>query len=112
MENIQELFFLPPTAVARLGGSSTPLASFTWVEDPSLHGAGLTAIEPTVSLEIADDGSVRPFRPKVIQFRDFGLYRPDFFELWLRREDREEHFSHRQSRSSSCIRTRCTGQKA
>lgn len=67
---IDELFFLPPMAVARLGGSDIPLASFRWAEDPSLYGAGLTVIVPDISLEVTADGSVRPFLPAFIQFRD------------------------------------------
>jgi hypothetical protein len=39
MTVIEQIFFLPPMAVARLGASDTPLASFTWVEDPATHGA-------------------------------------------------------------------------
>ncbi len=86
MNVIDEIFFVPPMAVARLGGSDTPLAGFTWVEDPTTHGAGMTVIEPTTSLEVQPDGSVRPFLPIAIQFRDGKLLRPvaPFFELWAR----------------------------
>lgn len=89
---IDELFFLPPMAIARLGGSDIPLASFTWAEDPSLYGAGLTVIVPDISLEVTADGSVRPFLPAFIQFRDGKLLRPlaPFFELWLRSGDVEQ----------------------
>jgi hypothetical protein len=86
MSKIEEVFFLPPMAVARLGASDTPLVSFTWIEDPSLHGAGRTVISPSRSLEVLPDGSVLPFHPAVIQFRDGNLLRPvaPFFELWAR----------------------------
>jgi len=86
MAPIDEIFFVPPMAVARLGGSDVPLASFTWAEDPSLYGAGLTVIVPAVSLEVLGDGSLRPFLPANIQFRDGGLLRPvaPFFELRAR----------------------------
>jgi len=86
MAVIEEVFFLPPMAVARLGGSDTPLASFTWVEDPSTHGAGYTVIQPATSLEVQPDGSVRPVLPTTIQFRDGALLRPvaPFFELWAK----------------------------
>jgi hypothetical protein len=92
MARIEEIFFLPPMAVARLGGSSTPLASFTWVEDPSLHGAGLTVIAPAISLNVLADGSVQPFLPAVLQFRDGRLFRPvaPFFELWVRSDGEEQ----------------------
>jgi len=92
MAKIDEIFFLPPMAVARLGGSEIPLASFNWVEDPSLHGAGLTVIAPAVSLNVLADGSVQPFLPAAIQFRDGGLLRPvaPFFELWARIDEKEQ----------------------
>ena len=86
MTVIEQIFFLPPMAVARLGASDTPLASFTWVEDPATHGAGNTVIEPMTSLEVRQDGSIRPFLPIAIQFRDGNLLRPaaPFFELWAK----------------------------
>jgi hypothetical protein len=92
MATLKEIFFLPPMAVARLGGSDIPLASFTWAEDPSLYGAGLTVIVPDVSLEVTADGSVRPFLPAFIQFRDGALLRPlaPFFELWVRGDGGEQ----------------------
>src|SRR5438034_1842699 len=92
MATIDEIFFRPPMAVARLGGSDVPLASFTWAEDPSLYGAGLTVIVPAVSLEVLGDGSLRPFLPANIQFRDGGLLRPvaPFFELWVRSGKHEQ----------------------
>jgi hypothetical protein len=45
-------------------------------------------IEPAVSLEIEPDGSVRPYLPGTLRFRDGGHFRPvsPFFELWLRYE--------------------------
>src|SRR6266852_2574756 len=92
MSVIEQIFFLPPMAVARLGGSDTPLASFTWVEDPSTHGAGTTIIEPATSLEVQPDGAVRPFLPIAIQFRDGNLLRPvaPFFELWAKVQGQAE----------------------
>jgi hypothetical protein len=92
MKNIEEIFFMPPMAVARLGGSDTPLASFTWLEDPNLHGAGLTVIVPAVSLEVSSDGSVHPSLPTSIQFRDGDQLRPvaPFFELWARGDGEEQ----------------------
>jgi hypothetical protein len=89
---ITELFFLPPMAVARLGGSQTPVDSFTWVEDPSLHGSGLTIIAPAVTLRMATDGSIAPVLPTSISFRDGALLRPvaPFFELWVRSRATEQ----------------------
>jgi hypothetical protein len=92
MLKIEEIFFLPPMAVARLGGSDNPLASFTWVEDPNLHGAGLTVIAPAISLNVLANGSIQPFLPAVLQFRDGSLLRPvaPFFELWVRGDGEEQ----------------------
>jgi hypothetical protein len=92
MAVIEEIFFLPPMAVSRLGGSDTPLESFTWVEDPSQHGAGATMIQPSISLEVQADGSVRPYLPVAIQFRDGNLLRPvaPFFELWAKLENQDD----------------------
>jgi hypothetical protein len=68
------------------------VASFTWVEDPNLYGAGLTVIAPAVFLGVLADGSVHPFLPANIQFRDDNQLRPvaPFFELWAR-TDGQEH---------------------
>lgn len=86
---LRSLFYTPPIAVARLGGSDTPLDAFEWREDPSTLGGGLTSLEPTVSLEVADDGSVTSYRPVEIVFRDGKLLRPvaPFLELWVEYED-------------------------
>jgi len=83
---ILQLFILPPNAVARLGGSSTPLESYEWGEDPTIAGRSQTVIEPSVSFEIASDGSIRPYLPSSIRFHDDTLVRPvaPFLELWAR----------------------------
>jgi hypothetical protein len=83
-----EVYFRPPMAIARLGGSDTPLESFIWSEDPTIPGAAKTVIEPAVTLEIEPDGSIRPYIPGTIRFRDKDHFRPvaPFFELWLRYE--------------------------
>ncbi len=88
MPRIQRIMFFPPLAIGRLGGSSTPLESYSWVEDPTIHGAARNVIEPAVTLEVLRDGSVRPYLPDVIQFRDGRQLRPvaPFFELWARLE--------------------------
>jgi hypothetical protein len=86
---ITEIYFLPPLAIARLGGSDTPLDCFVWNTDKSIHGGDRTVIEPAVSLRVMSDGSARPFVPNVIQFRDGELLRPvaPFFELWAKLDD-------------------------
>jgi len=81
-----EVYFLPTLAIARLGGSDTPLASFGWQTDQSIHGAHRTVIQPEVTLDVLADGSVQPYLPYAIRFRDKDLLRPvaPFFELWAR----------------------------
>ncbi|HZI08160.1 MAG TPA: hypothetical protein VEZ71_29340, partial [Archangium sp.] len=94
-KQLLELFFQPPMAIARLGGSDTPLESFRWREDPSVHGSGKTVIEPSITLEVERDGSVRPYLPSVIHFKDGEHLRPvaPFFELWayVLRDDQKVH---------------------
>jgi hypothetical protein len=86
---IREIYFLPPLAIARLGASTTPLDCFAWDTDKSIHGGNRTTIQPAVSLRVMGDGSLRPFMPNAIQFRDSDLLRPvaPFFELWATVED-------------------------
>lgn len=83
---ILSLFILPPNVIARLGGSPTPLESYVWSEDPTIAGRSQTVIEPSVSFEIVSDGSIRPYLPSSIRFRDDKLVRPvaPFLELWAR----------------------------
>jgi hypothetical protein len=80
------IFVLPPAAIGRLGGSPRPLDNYEWRTDPTIHGGSQTVIEPATTLEVADDGTVEPYRPGVIRFRDGKELRPvaPFFELWAR----------------------------
>ncbi len=90
MRSITEVFFLPPMAVARVGGSDEPLEAYRWTDNPSVYGGHLTTIEPSVSLRVLDDGSVRPYEPGLpFRFRDGRLIRPvaPFFEVWARVQD-------------------------
>jgi len=86
MPRILDVQFRPPLAFARLGGSATPLENFEWRDDPTIHGAARTVIEPAVTLEVAPDGSALPYRPLLLKFRDGEALRPvaPFFELWAR----------------------------
>ncbi len=88
-DTIRSIYFLPPLAIGRLGGGDTPLDSFVWDSDRTIHGAHRTIIRPAISLEVLADGSLRPFLPNSIQFRDRGLLRPvaPFFELWATLDD-------------------------
>jgi hypothetical protein len=80
----QNVFFKPPLAIARIGGSNTPLDAFVWDSDKSIHGANRTVIRPAVTLKVLPDGSLRPYLPNAIQFRDGDNLRPvaPFFDLW------------------------------
>jgi hypothetical protein len=81
---LNALFFSPPLAIARLGGSPVAVESFVWAEDPSRYGAGRTAIAPAVSFEIDARDVPRPYLPDVVHFSDEHGIRPaaPFFELW------------------------------
>ena len=86
---IDRIYFRPPLAIARLGGSDKPLDNFVWDSDKSIHGGNRTVIRPATSLRVVEDGSLRPYLPNVIQFRDGNLLRPvaPFFELWAVTKD-------------------------
>lgn len=92
MPNLIHIYFLPPAAVGRLGGSSRPLENFEWRADPTVHGAAQNVIEPATTLDVAEDGTVTPYRPDVIRFRDGVSLRPvaPFFELWALIQYRED----------------------
>jgi hypothetical protein len=83
---IQELYFLPPLALARVGPGETPLDCFHWATNPLLEGGNHSIIEPAVTMLVEADGSVSPYMPATIRFRDVGGLRPvaPFFELWVR----------------------------
>jgi len=92
MDTIQEIFFLPPIAVARLGPGETPLESYEWQQDMDAHGNNKTIIRSNVTLRENQDGSVSAYLPDPdsIRFRDKGgALRPvaPFFELWARMHD-------------------------
>ncbi|MGH8886004.1 MAG: hypothetical protein ACRDYX_12680 [Egibacteraceae bacterium] len=70
-------------AIARLGGSLTPLVAFEWTRgDP--HTIAETRIRPTWTLDVLAGGSVAPRMPTEIIVRDGALLRPvaPFLELW------------------------------
>ncbi|KIC41851.1 hypothetical protein RA27_00035 [Ruegeria sp. ANG-R] len=94
MDTIQEIFFLPPMAVARLGPGETPLESYEWQQDMDAHGNNKTVIRSNITLREVEDGSVTAYLPDpdTIRFRDEGgALRPvaPFFELWARMHDAE-----------------------
>ncbi len=107
---IQAIFIDPPIAVARLGGSSTPMESFRWVDssDPHLQ----TVIAPDWSLDVDADGVATPRLPDSLSFRDGGLIRPvaPFFELWtLMGEDGSDPATWQQAPLTLDVLTRVGG---
>ena len=81
---IQGIFLVPPIAIARLGGSTTPQSAYRWVESPNPRSNGETTIEPDWSLKVRSDATVEPVLPGSVSLRDGALIRPvcPFFELW------------------------------
>jgi hypothetical protein len=92
MRSLVNVFFNPPMAVARVGASATPMVGFRWATGKTAHGGTQTVIEPEISFEVGPDGSLRPFMPRDIRFKDDdGSIRPvaPFFELWARLDSAE-----------------------
>jgi hypothetical protein len=83
---IRELFIDPPLAIARLGGSSIPQDAFSWIPAPAPRSGESTSIVPDWSLAVQLDGTVEPFLPPHLTFRDGPMIRPvcPFFEIWAR----------------------------
>ena len=82
-DTIRRLMFTPPVAVARLGGSTTPMDAFDWAPgDP--HTVYETRVHPAWTLVVAADGTVTPVLPDALVVRDGPLLRPvaPFLELW------------------------------
>ncbi|MEA2976034.1 MAG: hypothetical protein QOF19_1554 [Alphaproteobacteria bacterium] len=83
---IQAIFVTPGLAFARLGGSSTPLSAYDWIDTRAPRSDGETSIAPAWTLAVQPDGSPQPFMPDSIGFRDGDLIRPvaPFYEIWAR----------------------------
>jgi hypothetical protein len=83
---IHELFIDPPLAIARLGGSSIPQDGYRWIPAPAPRSGESTSIAPDWSLSVQQDGTVEPYLPPQLTFRDGPLIRPvcPFFEIWAR----------------------------
>jgi Ferritin-like len=87
VDQLLEIFFLPPMAIARLGSGSNPSDSFRWVESMLPEESRSTLIRPSISLDVEADGSVTPRLPEEIVFKDAAAsIRPvaPFFELWAK----------------------------
>lgn len=84
--SIMALFVTPAFAVARLGGSTTPMHAYDWVNTQNARFDSETDIAPSWTLAVQPDGSVAPFLPLTVTFRDGNLIRPvaPFFEVWVR----------------------------
>jgi hypothetical protein len=84
--SIQALFVKPAFAVARLGGSTTALHAYDWINAEKPRFDGETEITPSWTLAVQPDGAVAPFLPNSVVFRDGDLIRPvaPFFEIWAR----------------------------
>lgn len=82
-DTIRRLFFTPAVAIARLGGSSSPMEAFDWGPgDP--HTVGETRVRPAWSFNVDALGNVTAFLPTELHLRDGALQRPvaPFLELW------------------------------
>lgn len=82
-DTIRRLFFTPAVAIARLGGSSSPMEAFDWGPgDP--HTIGETRVRPAWSFNVDALGAVTAFLPSELHLRDGALQRPvaPFLELW------------------------------
>lgn len=88
---IEQIWFYPPLAFARLGGSDTPLECFYWGQDDNLpRGTGKTTIAPGLTLQVESNGELKAYIPKEIVFKDSDQFRPvcPFFELHARWNDK------------------------
>ena len=83
---IQAIFVTPGLAFSRLGGSSTPQCAYDWVDTRAPRSDGETTVAPTWTLAVQPDGSLQPFMPDAVAFRDGDLIRPvaPFYEIWAR----------------------------
>lgn len=83
---IRSIYITPSFAVARLGSSTTPVESYQWVHAQEPRYDGETTVVPDWSLAIDPDGTIRPYLPPTIAFRDGARIRPvaPFFEVWAR----------------------------
>jgi len=82
--DIRRLFITPPIAVARLGSSTSAVEAYAWADVEVPRYDGKTTLVPEWTLAVEPDGSVRPYMPTDISFRDGDHIRPvaPFFEIW------------------------------
>ena len=86
---VNEIYFQPPLAIARVGPGRSPMPNFRWVIDRTIHGGHRTAVQPDVTLSVKPNGALTAELPDHIEFREDGKLRPvaPFFELWARYVD-------------------------
>ena len=86
---VNEIYFQPPLAIARVGPGCSPMPNFRWVIDRTIHGGHRTAVQPDVTLSVKPDGALTAELPDHIEFSEEGKLRPvaPFFELWARYVD-------------------------
>ena len=92
-DRISGIFFLPSMAIARVGSSDTPVEAYQWSTGTSSHSGTQTVVRPALSFQVADDGSIRPYLPTSITFKEQdGSIRPvaPFFELWVTFQSTED----------------------
>jgi hypothetical protein len=82
---IRELRILPPLAIGRFGGASTPMGNYDAVVDP-VRPLGHRTLRPAETLEVdAQTGEIaRAFMPERVTFTEDGRVRPvaPFLEVW------------------------------
>jgi hypothetical protein len=85
-EVIQSVFLTPALSIARLGGGTTPQVAYRWAQSPNPRSSGETVAVGDWSIQVEADGSVTPFMPTELKFRDGALIRPvcPFIEVWAR----------------------------
>ena len=86
---VNEIYFQPPLAIARVGPGRSPMPNFRWVIDRTIHGGHRTAVQPDMTLSVKPNGALMAELPDHIEFREDGKLRPvaPFFELWARYVD-------------------------
>jgi hypothetical protein len=87
---IRELRILPPLAIARFGGASTPMDNYDASVNPE-RPLGYRILRPAETLEVdeATGGIRRSFVPAQVRFKENGLVRPvaPFLEVWALTDD-------------------------
>ena len=73
---VNEIYFQPPLAIARVGPGRSPMPNFRWVIDRTIHGGHRTAVQPDMTLSVKPSGALMAELPDHIEFREDGKLRP------------------------------------